>query len=87
MKLAFGTDNAFDDFSNWALYDKKIYKKIFALIKDIKREPSGGIGKPEQLKYDLTGYWSRRITDEHRLVYQVVQDTIIILSCKDHYET
>jgi toxin YoeB len=88
MNLTFGTDKAFDDFTSWALQDKKIYKKILTLIKDIKRDPYSGIGKPEQLKYDLFGYWSRRITDEeHRLVYQVVQDTVIILSCKEHYQS
>jgi len=56
------------------------------LIKDIQREPFSGIGKPEPLKYELQGYWSRRITDEHRLVYKVEEDLLIILSCKYHYD-
>ena len=77
---------AFTDFSNWAVDDKKIYKKIIALIKDIDRSPFVGIGKPEALKYDFSGYWSRRITDEHRLVYKITETSIIIASCKYHYQ-
>lgn len=56
------------------------------LIRDIQRDPFAGIGKPEPLKYELQGYWSRRITDEHRLVYKVEEDLLIILTCKYHYE-
>ena len=88
MNITFSDDsNAFEDFINWASEDKKIFKKIGTLIKDIKRNPTDGIGKPEPLKYELSGYWSRRIDDEHRLVYKIADndDTIIILSCKDHY--
>ena len=66
--------------------EPKLVKKIFSLIADIQKHPFEGIGKPEALKYDLAGFWSRRITDEHRLVYQVTDDTIIIIRCKDHYE-
>ncbi len=66
--------------------DKKVFKKILELIKDIQREPFSGIGKPERLKYELQGYWSRRITDEHRLVYKIEEDLLIILSCKYHYD-
>ena len=66
--------------------EPKLVKKIFSLIADIQKHPFEGIGKPEALKYDLAGFWSRRITDEHRLVYQVTDDTIIVIRCKDHYE-
>jgi toxin YoeB len=89
MKIIFNDDNsAFEDFTAWALVDKNIYKKIISLIKDIKRNPTDGIGKPEPLKYDLSGCWSRRITDEHRLVYQIAEnkEAVIIISCKYHYE-
>ena len=65
--------------------DRKILKKINTLIKDMLRDPFNGIGKPEPLKYDLSGHWSRRITDEHRLVYKVEAAQIIIASCKYHY--
>ena len=68
------------------LSEPKLVKKIFSLIADIQKHPFEGIGKPEALKYDLAGFWSRRITDEHRLVYQVTDETIIVIRCKDHYE-
>lgn len=84
-KVAFEPE-AFDQLSQWATEDKKIFKKILELIKDIQREPFSGIGKPEPLKYKLQGYWSRRITDEHRLVYKMQEDLLIILSCKYHYD-
>jgi len=77
---------AFEDFNEWEKSDKKIYKKIVELIKNINREPYSGIGKPEPLKYKLTGYWARRINDEHRLVYTVTENEIIIISCKYHYK-
>ena len=77
--------SAFNDFNNWAKLDKKIYRKIVALIKDIDRSPFTGLGKPEALKYDLSGYWSRRIDNEHRLIYQVTNESIIIVACKYHY--
>jgi toxin YoeB len=70
MRVTF-SQKAFDDFNYWVLNDKKIYKKILSLIKDIKRDSCGGIGKPEQLKHELSGSWSRRINQEHRLVYYV----------------
>jgi toxin YoeB len=76
---------AFDQFNDWAQEDRKIYAKIVELIDDILRSPFSGLGKPEALKYALKGYWSRRITDEHRLVYKVTDSQIIILSCKFHY--
>jgi toxin YoeB len=65
--------------------DKKIYTKIVTLIKDIQRDPFSGLGKPEALKHDLSGLWSRRITQEHRLVYNVTDQEIVIVSCKFHY--
>ncbi len=78
--------NAFDDFNQWAIGDKKRYKRIITLIKDISRNPYQGLGKPEALKHELQGYWSRHIDDEHRLVYKVETDAIIIISCKYHYK-
>jgi toxin YoeB len=76
---------AFSEFSNWATEDKKIYAKIVTLIKDIDRNPFAGLGKPEPLKYQFAGLWSRRITDEHRLVYKVTEDEVLIISCRFHY--
>jgi len=64
---------AFEDYNAWAKIDRKIYNKIVELIKDIERSPFSGIGKPEPLKYGLSGFWSRRISEEHRLVYQVTE--------------
>ncbi|MDZ8085349.1 MAG: Txe/YoeB family addiction module toxin [Nostoc sp. DedQUE12b] len=84
-KVAFEPE-AFEQLGQWATEDKKIFKKILELIRDIQRDPFAGIGKPEPLKYELQGYWSRRITDEHRLVYKVQKDLLIILTCKYHYE-
>lgn len=77
---------AFEQFNNWAKEDKKIYTKIVELIDDTLRSPFSGLGKPEPLKYELKGYWSRRITDEHRLVYKVTDAQIVVVSCKFHYK-
>ncbi len=77
--------SAFADFNDWIKLDKKTYRKIIELIKDINRHPFQGLGKPEALKHDFNGYWSRRIDREHRLVYKVTNEEIIILSCKYHY--
>jgi toxin YoeB len=77
--------SAFADFNDWVKLDKKIHRKIVELIKDINRHPFQGLGKPEALKHDLSGYWSRRIDREHCLVYKVTNEEIIILSCKYHY--
>ena len=77
--------SAFTDFNDWVKLDKKIQRKIIELIKDIDRQPFQGLGKPEALKHDLSSYWSRRIDREHRLVYKVTNEEIIILSCKYHY--
>jgi toxin YoeB len=83
-KVAF-IPRSFDEFNQWAIEDKKIYTKIVTLIKDIQRDPFSGLGKPEALKHDLSGLWSRRITQEHRLVYNVTDEEIVIVSCKFHY--
>jgi toxin YoeB len=84
MKLIF-TEKSWDDYLYWQKSDKQIVKKINQLIKDIKRDPFNGIGKPEPLKHELSGFWSRRITDEHRLVYEVSENSIGIVSCRFHY--
>ncbi len=79
------TDESWEDYVYWQNTDKQIVKKINNLIKDIKRSPFEGIGKPEPLKYELSGCYSRRITDEHRLVYEISDDKIIIIACRYHY--
>ena len=79
------SDKSWNEYLGWQSSDKKVLKKINSLIKDIKRDPFVGIGKPEPLKYELAGCWSRRITDEHRLVYIVEDETISIVSCRYHY--
>ena len=84
MNLIF-SDKAWEEYMYWQNTDKQILKKINQLIKDIKREPFEGIGKPEPLKYELSGFWSRRINDEHRLVYEVSESYIAIVSCRFHY--
>jgi toxin YoeB len=81
------TKNAWEDYLYWQKMDKKMVRKTNELIKSIRRTPFEGIGKPEPLKYDLAGYWSRRIDQEHRLVHQVVDDEIIIYACRYHYDT
>ena len=85
MKVAF-EKGAFEDFTRWATDDKKVYKRITSLIMDILRQPYSGLGKPEPLKHELQGYWSRRITEEHRLIYKVEHETVIIVACKYHYQ-
>lgn len=84
MNVSF-TEIAWEDYIYWQNTDRKLAKKINELIKDIKRTPFEGIGKPEGLKYDLAGKWSRRINDEHRLIYQVEEDHLIIYACRFHY--
>ena len=68
------------------LSEPKLVKKKFSLIADIQKHPFEGVGKPEALKHDFAGSWSRRITDEHRLVYDVTDEKIIVIRCKDHYD-
>lgn len=77
--------SAFSDFNNWATTDKKVYKRIVALLKDINRAPFSGIGKPEPLRHEWQGYWSRRINQEHRLVYKITDTDILIVACRYHY--
>ncbi len=77
--------NAFEDLAWWIKQDRKKALRIIDLIKQIEREPFGGIGKPEPLKHELKGCWSRRIDKEHRLIYQVFDDKIRILACRFHY--
>ena len=76
-----------EDYLCWQQTDKAMLRKVNALIEAIRREPFSGIGKPEPLRHDLRGYWSRRITNEHRLVYFVAGDTVDILQCRYHYDS
>lgn len=85
MKTIAFVPAALENFIAWARENKKIHAKIAELVKDIQRNPFSGIGKPEPLKHELKGLWSRRITDEHRLVYEIKDEEIIIYSCKYHY--
>lgn len=85
MKILFH-EKTFEEYLAWQRRDKKILKRINALIKEICRNPYEGLGKPEALRYELQGYWSRRINLEDRLIYKVEEDRLIILSCAKHYE-
>ncbi|MCG8310235.1 MAG: Txe/YoeB family addiction module toxin [Cytophagales bacterium] len=85
MNITF-SKNAWEDYISWQKEDKKNLKKINDLIKVIQRTPFEGIGKPEPLKYDLAGLWSRRIDREHRLVYKVESNELFIYSCRFHYD-
>lgn len=82
--LEFDIDG-FEDLTWWVQNDRKQALKIMKLIQAVQRDPFQGIGKPEPLKHDLSGCWSRRINQEHRLVYQVLEDKIRILACRYHY--
>lgn len=84
MKLIFA-DEAWQDYVYWQTADRKILKRINLLIQDIQREPFDGIGKPEPLRFHLSGFWSRRIDEEHRLVYEIENESILIASCRYHY--
>jgi len=84
MNLTFAP-KAWESYLYWQKTDKAIIKRINALIKDIQRNPFVGIGKPEPLKNTLSGYWSRRINDEHRIVYKVTEDNILIAQLRYHY--
>ena len=79
------TEDAWEDYEYWQKTSKDKVKQIGKLIKAIKSDPFKGIGKPEPLKHDLAGYWSRRIDQEHRLVYEIQDDAIIIVQCRYHY--
>jgi len=85
MKLIW-TESAWEDYLYWQANNKKVLQRINTLIKTIMREPFTGIGKPEPLKFELTGKWSRRINDEHRLVYQINQHELILFQCRYHYK-
>jgi len=84
-RLMFDGDG-FEDYLYWQTQDRKTLKRINQLIHDIARNGHEGIGKPEPLKYENQGYWSRRIDDEHRLVYRIEGNTIHIFSCRFHYD-
>ena len=84
MKLIF-SEQAWDDYVHWQKIDKKLFERINVLIKDISRAPFEGIGKPEPLKNALAGYWSRRINDEHRIVYKIADGSMFIAQLRYHY--
>ena len=84
MKLIF-SENAWEDYLYWQNTNKQILKRINELIKDIQKNKYKGIGKPEPLKHNLSGYWSRRINNEHRLIYKIEEDKIMIAQLRYHY--
>ncbi|EGR2120271.1 Txe/YoeB family addiction module toxin [Vibrio cholerae] len=84
-RLLSWTDESWDDYLYWQTQDKKTLKRINKIINDVKRSPFEGIGKPEPLKENLSGFWSRRIDDTNRLVYVVDDNAITVISCRYHY--
>lgn len=84
MKLIF-SEPSWEDYLYWQKTDRKILKRITTLLRDIKRSPFEGIGKPEALRHGLSGYWSRRITEEHRIVYKLTEDAVLIAQLRYHY--
>jgi len=84
MKLTF-SEHAWEEYLYWQKADKKVLRRVNQLIKEIQRTPFEGIGKPEPLKHGLAGYWSRRINDEHRLVYTINEDAVLIAQLRYHY--
>jgi toxin YoeB len=84
VKLIF-SEQSWEEYLFWQATDRKILTKINALVRDIQREPFGGIGKPEPLRHAFAGYWSRRITDEHRIVYKIQDDSVLIAQLRYHY--
>ena len=84
MKLIFANE-AWEDYLFWQKQDKAVAKRINKLIAACKRDPFVGIGKPEPLKYALAGFWSRRITDEHRMVYKIEKDALLVAQLRYHY--
>jgi toxin YoeB len=84
MKLIFA-DEAWEDYLYWQKHDKRMVERINKLIQEAQREPYAGIGKPEALKHALSGYWSRRITDEHRMVYRIEGKALLIAQLRFHY--
>ncbi len=85
MKNVAFTPDAFTEYNEWFEKDKQIVERIKMLIRDIDRDPFKGIGKPEPLRSNWSGYWSRRINQEHRLVYKITNTQILIVKCKGHY--
>ena len=85
MKYIF-VDESWEDYQYWLKTDKKIIARINYLLKEISRTPYSGAGKPEPLKYKYKGFWSRRITDEHRLIYQIKDEELLIVKCRFHYD-
>ena len=79
------SDHAWEDYFFWQAKDKAILKRVNLLLRDIQRSPFEGIGKPEPLKHQLAGFWSRRIDDEHRLVYAIYDDCVLVAQCRYHY--
>ena len=84
MKLMFSNE-AWEDYLHWQKQDRKMVERINNLIKQVQRDPFVGVGKPEPLKHALSGFWSRRITDEHRMVYRVTEDALEIAQLRFHY--
>jgi toxin YoeB len=84
MQVVF-IDQGWEDYLYWQSHDKKVLRKINTLLRDINRDPFKGIGSPEPLKHDLAGYWSRRITLDHRLVYRMLDGQIRVVQCRYHY--
>ena len=80
------TDFAWEQYEELQEKDKRLVKKINTLIKDIKRNGNEGIGKPEPLQHELSGYWSRRITEKHRLIYFITENQLVIIGCSGHYK-
>jgi toxin YoeB len=85
MKILF-SERAWEEYLYWQAMDRRMIKKINTLLKDISRNPYSGLGKQEALKHDLSGFWSRRIDQEQRLVYKVNGDLVRIISCRYHYD-
>lgn len=78
--------DAWNDYLYWQKTDRKMLKRINQLLTEIQRHPFDGLGKPEPLKGNLSGFWSRRINDTHRIVYAITEDTVIIIACRGHYD-
>jgi len=84
MRLIFA-ESAWEDYLYWQKTDRKVLERVNTLIREIQREPFSGIGKPEPLKHAFAGYWSRRITDEHRFIYKIREDSLLIAQLRYHY--
>ena len=86
MRTVFFEKQAFEDVKFWSSTNPKILKKVVEIISEIQKKPFEGIGKPEPLKHNLKGFWSRRLSDEHRIIYKVDNETVYIASCRYHYD-